>query len=262
MRMNFKYFHKQFIFASHLTKHFNFAEIIWKLVVRFLHGIEPSLVSSNCKNCHVPIVVSSSCKKCHVPIVVSIPLTIWKSIVFRRHFLRLMISMLNWVRCNSYKNIKWFCQHYRLIWYRWCEMKMSPKIVHQFKLFLKYDRKSLWTIVSITYIFSTNNAVKTVKKKFKDVYTYTYLIRQKNQNSNAFLGKWYKHDSYTFQIVPQIISVRVTFDGTFSFLRKCLKTCAIFTWDRTDRRLAQLQKCHVPIVVSISFTIWKSTVSV
>ena len=28
--------------------------------------------------------------------------------------------------------------------------------------------------------------------------------------------------------------VRVTFDGTLSFHRKCLKTCAVISWDRTD----------------------------
>ena len=37
--------------------------------------------------------------------------------------------------------------------------------------------------------------------------------------------------------------VRVKFDGTFSFRRKCLDTCcAVISWDRTDRRHAQLQE--------------------
>ena len=67
-----------------------------------------------------------------------------------------------------------------------------------------------------------------------------------------------------------IIQVRVTFDGTLSFRRKCLKTCcAVISWDRTDRRLVELQEMssknkhvttgrrlvqfensHVPIVIS------------
>ena len=39
-----------------------------------------------------------------------------------------------------------------------------------------------------------------------------------------------------------IHSVRVTFDETLSFRRKCLKTCAVISWDRTDRRLVELQE--------------------
>ena len=36
---------------------------------------------------------------------------------------------------------------------------------------------------------------------------------------------------------------RVTFDGTLSFRRNYLETrCAVISWDRTDRRLAQLQE--------------------
>ena len=37
------------LFASHLTEHFSFIEIIWKLVRSFLE-IEPILVSANCIN--------------------------------------------------------------------------------------------------------------------------------------------------------------------------------------------------------------------
>ena len=35
-------------------KHFNFAEIIWKLVVRSFLGIEPIVVSGNCRNVTYP----------------------------------------------------------------------------------------------------------------------------------------------------------------------------------------------------------------
>ena len=45
------------MFASRLTEHSNFAEIVWKLV-RLFPGIEPIVVSSSCKKSHVPIVVS------------------------------------------------------------------------------------------------------------------------------------------------------------------------------------------------------------
>ena len=68
------------LFASHLTKHFHFAESVWKLVVRLFLGIEPFAVSSSCKNkyvptgrrfvrfenSHVPTVVSFSCKVMHI----------------------------------------------------------------------------------------------------------------------------------------------------------------------------------------------------
>ena len=40
-----------------------------------------------------------------------------------------------------------------------------------------------------------------------------------------------------------MIPVRVTFDGTLSFRWKCLETCcAVISWDRTDRHLAQWQE--------------------
>ena len=52
------------VFASHSTEHFYFAERVWKLVVvRSFLGIERIVVSSSCRNNHVPIVVSSSSKR-------------------------------------------------------------------------------------------------------------------------------------------------------------------------------------------------------
>ena len=40
-----------------------------------------------------------------------------------------------------------------------------------------------------------------------------------------------------------VLIVRVTFEGMLFFRRKCLKTCcAVISWDRTDRRLVQLQE--------------------
>ena len=38
------------MFASHLTEHYNFVEIIWKVVVRSFLGIVPIVVSSGCTN--------------------------------------------------------------------------------------------------------------------------------------------------------------------------------------------------------------------
>ena len=58
------------MFVLHLTEHVNFAEITWKLVVRSFLGIEPIVVSENCKKSHVPMVVSPSCRIIHVPTVV------------------------------------------------------------------------------------------------------------------------------------------------------------------------------------------------
>ena len=53
-----------------------------------------------------------------------------------------------------------------------------------------------------------------------------------------------------FRNFKDIIIVRVTFDGTLSFRRKCFTTyCAVISWDRTDHRLVELQEmssCTVP----------------
>ena len=48
-------------------------------------------------------------------------------------------------------------------------------------------------------------------------------------------------------------TVRVTFDGTVSFRRKCLKTCCvIISWDRTIVVSCSCKKYHIPTVVSSS----------